>query len=137
MSLKLPDVSCLSSLELTRLNELQGGHLRLFVSNHAPVSGDVLATYTAIEAAFGGYASQTVNDWGAAAAVGGVATVTAGVYTFTATGAGLPTTVYGYFYTDVNGALAHAELFATGGVTLSAAGHTVSVVPKRTRKSEF
>jgi hypothetical protein len=130
MALLVPTASQLIFLDNIRTaGKLLNAKLALFVSNHIPVIGDVIGTYTAIEAAFGGYAQQTITDWGAAVTVAAKAQTTAGVYTFTATGAGLPTTVYGVFVTSSTGELLYAELNPTGGVTLSAAGHAFSYQP--------
>src|SRR4051812_4810617 len=111
-ALVVPNIAEVTILESVRAELLDGGSLRLFVSNHTPVAADVLATYTAIEAAFGGYAAITCSSWGAAylnASNEGETDET--VRTFTATGTGLPVTVYGAFYVDSNGALMYAELF--------------------------
>jgi hypothetical protein len=122
-------------LDAVRVNLLQSGHLRLYTTNHAPDLEDTLATYTAIEAAFGGYASILCNAWAAAALnASDDAETDEIVRVFTATGAGLPVTVYGVFYVDVNGALAYAELFQNS-VTLNIAGNTVAYQPVFTARS--
>lgn len=109
---------------------LEGGTLHLFKTNHTPVAGDTLATYTAIEAAFGGYAAKTLTGWTAAATNGsGQAETQNSIQTWITTGAGLPETIYGVFVEDVNGDLAYAELFPTGGLVLSAAGLPISYLP--------
>lgn len=110
--------------------------LALFVSNHTPVIGDTLATFNAIEAAFGGYARQTITDWGAAATIAAHASVAAGNYTFTATGAGLPTTVYGVYVVSVANELLYAELISTGGRLLSVAGQSFTYQPVFTLTTE-
>lgn len=115
--------------------QLKNAVLHLFVTNHANDSTDDITTYDAIEATAGGYAAQTITDWGAAVVTANVAVSTAGVYTFTFTGAGLPTTVYGAYVKDANGDLAYADLIATGGVTISAAGQTYSYRPKYSEKN--
>jgi hypothetical protein len=106
--------------------EFNGSTLRLFTSNHTPVQGDTLATYTAIEAAFGGYAAITLNSWGAAFTnAAHTAESDEVVRVFTATGAGLPVTIYGCFIKLNDGTLGYADLFQTP-VTLAAAGQTVA-----------
>lgn len=111
-------------------NLLQGGTLHLFKSNHTPVAGDTLSTYTAIEATFGGYAAITVSSWSVPATNGsGQSETDAAIQTWVTTGSGLPETVYGVFYEDVNGDLSYAELFPTGGLVLSTAGLPISYLP--------
>jgi hypothetical protein len=118
-------------------NCLDGGTLHAYTSNHAPANGDTLATYTALEAAFGGYAPITCSAWGAAYLnAANVAESDETVRVWTASGSGLPVTVYGVFYKDVNGNLMYAELFQTP-VPLSAAGQTVAYQPVFTGQSEF
>lgn len=136
MALVVPNVAENTLLDAIRTELLQGGTLHLFASNHTPVAADVLATYTAIESAFGGYAAITCNSWGAVAQnASAEAETDETVRTFTATGAGLPETAYGAYYVDSNGALAYAELFQTP-VVLSVAGHTVNFQPRFTGRSQ-
>lgn len=138
MSLKLPYVSTLAQLTILLASRYNGGTLALYTSNHTPADGDTLSTYTAIEAAFGGYARITLNAWNAPALdSNNYASSTETVRTFTATGSGLPVSIYGVFVLDVNGALAYAELNPTGAVVLSAAGHSFSYLPIITEKSQF
>jgi hypothetical protein len=130
MSLLVPTASQLTFLDNIRTaGKLLNATLHLYVSNYTPVLADVAATYNAIEAAFGGYAAQTITDWGAAATVSAKAKTVAGNYTFTASGTGLPATVYGIYVLDASGNLLYAEKNPTGGVTLSSAGHTFSYQP--------
>ncbi len=137
MSLKVPYGATVTALENFATNCLSGGHLRAYVANHAPANADVLATYTAIEAAFGGYASILCNAWGAAYLnAANVAETDETVRVWTASGSGLPITVYGVFYVDSGGNFLYAELFQTP-VTLSAAGQTVAYQPVFTGQSEF
>lgn len=133
MALLIPTASQLSLLDaLTASGSLNGATLHLYTSNHTPVLADVLATYTAIEASFGGYSAQTITPWGAAATVSAKAKSVAPTFTFTATGAGLPVTVYGVYVLTSGGLLIFAELNPTGGVTLSSAGHSFSYQPNFT-----
>jgi len=129
----VPNIAEQLLLDVLIAEELDSAELRLFVANHTPVAGDVAATYLAIEAAFGGYAPQTLNSWTPAAInAGGAAETEETVRTFLATGAGLPETVFGVFVLDLAGDLVYADKFATGGITLAAAGQTVSYLPKFT-----
>lgn len=128
-----PDEALLHDLTKIIADRLNGASLCAFTTNHAPASGDTLATYTAIEASFGGYARITLNSWGAASInVGGAAETDEIERVWTATGSGLPVTIYGIFIIGADGFLAYAELNPTGGVTLSAAGHQFPYTPKRT-----
>jgi hypothetical protein len=126
----LPSDSLNRSLDSVRLNRLQAGTLRLFVSNHTPVPGDLAATYAAIECAAGGYAAITTNSWAAVAQnAANQAETDEIVRTWTFTGSGLPVTIYGVFFLDVGGNLMFAELNPTGGITITAAGQTFSYQP--------
>ena len=133
MSLLIPTASQLTLLDaLTTSGSLNGATLHLFKSNITPALTDVLATYTANEATFGGYAAQTITPWGAAATVSAKAKSVAPTFTFTATGASLPQTIYGVYVLTSGGALIFAEANPTGGVTLSSAGHSFSYQPNFT-----
>lgn len=133
MAIFRPDASLQRFLDhLTASGKLASCSLAAFTSNHTPVSTDVAATYTAIEASFGGYARKTVNDWAASTVTSNIAKSVAGNYTWTATGTGLPVTIYGIFTLDGSGGLLYAELIPTGGVTLTAAGHTFTYNPQWT-----
>lgn len=125
-----PNASEKTSLDYLISDRLQGGDLCLFASNYTPQDTDVAATYDAIKATFGGYAEQTCSGWSAAFTNGdGQAETDEAIHTFTATGAGLPETIYGVYYLDAAGLLVYAELFETGGITLSAAGHVINYLP--------
>lgn len=130
MSIYVPNGAELKALEEIRTGLLQGGTLRLFISNHTPVEGDTASTYNAIEASFGGYAALTLNGWITSFTnASNIAETDETLRTFTATGAGLPETVYGVYYLDPAGALAYAELNPGGGVLIAAAGQTFSYFP--------
>lgn len=110
--------------------DLDLAELHLFVTNHAENPADVTATYSAIECTAGGYSLQVITDWAASFVVAHVAITEAGTYTFTFTGAGLPITIYGAFVLSALGVLIYADLIATGGVTISAAGQTYTYRPR-------
>lgn len=130
-----PDGSLVEELDDLKTNKYNGAELCAFVSNHTPVHGDVAATYTAIEATFGGYSRITLNSWSAAYVNASLeAQIDEAVRTWTATGSGLPQTIYGIFILSAGGTLLYVELNPTGGVTLSAAGHSFPYTPKRTHK---
>lgn len=133
-----PDASLQTLLDaMTAVGgKLRSATLHLFVTNHANNAADTASTYNAIEATAGGYASQTITDWGASTIAASVALTTAGVYTFTFTGSGLPFVVYGAYVLDSLGNLLYADLIATGGVTISAAGQTYSYRPKYSIKNQ-
>jgi hypothetical protein len=136
LALVVPDVAEVTLLEAIRTGLLQGGTLRLFASNHTPISTDTLSTYSAIQASFGGYAGIACSSWGASSTnAANEAETDETVRTFTATGSGLPQTIYGAYYVDANGALAYAELFQSA-VVLSAAGQTVNFQPRFTGRSQ-
>lgn len=135
-ALKKPRAACLTSLQITIDNELQGGELHLYSSNHTPADTDTESTYSAIEPSNAGLEGQTVSDWGDAALVSNVATTEAGLYTFTVTAGSLPVTIYGVYYLDVNGDFSWAELF-DDPVTLENNGESVSFVPRYNRKGGF
>lgn len=131
--------------ELTTLAEFlangEDWNLCLFVSNITPAETDVAATYTAIEAAFTGYARKPLlrqvgaGHWaaptsgspsGSWSAETAVAKSTYATQTWTNTGSTV--TVYGYFYLGAtSGKLIFCELFPSA-YTLNT-GDSLSVVP--------
>lgn len=130
MSNYWPDASLQTNLSKIKTDRLDGCLLRLVKANVADASGNVAATYTAQEADFGGYAAITLNSWGAVISGGtGIGETDETIRTFTATGASLPQSIYGVFLTDPAGLLIYAEMFPTGPIVLSAAGHTVNYKP--------
>lgn len=91
---------------------LSGALARLYVTAHTPAEGDVLATYTAIEAAWTGYAAQTMSAWTSPASISGnKAQIISQLMSFTVTSGGTGVTVDGYFVTK-SGVLIYAESFA-------------------------
>jgi hypothetical protein len=109
--------------------------LRLFQNNHTPVHGDTAAAYT--EASFPGYAFTALTSWGAVYLTADFHAFTDEVLrTFTATGSSPANTIYGYYITDLTGALLWAEL-APAAVTINASGQTYSVLPRFSDTSEF
>ena len=72
--------------------------VHLFASAHTVVDADTLATFTAIEASFSGYAVQSPS-WSVPALVAGVPTTTSSTVTFSYSGV-TTTTIYGVFVTD-------------------------------------
>jgi hypothetical protein len=113
-----------------------GAKLHLFKSNHTPADGDVLATYTAIESTFPGYAAQTVTGWGAPVVSAHVATVTAAQLTFTRNATGATENVYGYYVTDAaNTVLLWAELDPNAPIGLTNNGDQYLVTPSVAQQS--
>lgn len=83
--------------ELDYLEALEWG---LFTANYTVVNTSTLALVTASEAAWGGYARQTVAIWTAPAIVsGGAQTGTSALLTFLNT-SGASQTFYGWFATN-------------------------------------
>jgi hypothetical protein len=85
---------------------LTGGHLNgakvhLYGSAHTPARGDSLATYTAIESAWAGYAAQS-PAWTASALTAGdqPGFTQSGTLTFGPNTSGGSVNVYGYYVTD-------------------------------------
>lgn len=131
MAVFWPDDSLVRNCEFIRTNRLQGGSLCLFNTNRTPLHGDLLANLTAVEATFGGYARIVCGSWGASFVNALLQAETDEVVrTFTVTGAPIPETEYGVFYIGADGLLAFVELNPTGGITLSAIGHSFSYQPK-------
>ena len=99
--------------------------LHLFDNNHTVVVTDHLAALT--EASFGGYASVATTGWTGPVLDGNnndAYTLPAEV--FTATGSGLPTTIYGAYFTDGAGKLVMA-MNDPSPFTMSASGYTYTV----------
>lgn len=137
MSIFRPDAAIKRWLDHARqgVTTLQNCTLHLYTTNRTWLTTDDTAQATAIEATFGGYASQTITDWGAATISGSVGQTQAGIYVFTASGSGLPQTVYGVYVLDAGGNLLYVEVNPTGGVTLSAAGNTFAYRPQWSDKN--
>src|SRR6266436_3665549 len=94
--------------------------LRLFQNNHTPVHGDTAAAYT--EASFPGYAFIALTAWGAVTLTADFhALTTEALETFASTGSSPVNTIYGYYITDLTGALLWAEL-APAPITINASG---------------
>lgn len=137
MSIYRPD-ACLNRMVNAMRNgtsTLNGCKLGVYTTDRVWLAGDDTAQATAIEAAFGGYAQQTITDWGAAVASGNISTTLAGLYIFTATGSGLPVTCYGILVFDSTGGLLFVEKNPTGGITLTAAGQSVAYRPSWSDKN--
>jgi hypothetical protein len=136
MALKVPNIGELTLLDLLTANwgTLDCG---LFKSMHTPADGDTLATYTAIEADFPGYARQQIQNWLAASTDGtGRALSVADVVTFTRGAGGAPQNIYGYFVVDAAGNLLWAELDPNAPVAINNPGNTYSILPTLTLKTE-
>ncbi len=125
--------------ETTLLDRLLGAsasetwQCRLFKGDVTPAAAHTAATYSAVEADFGGYAGQNLTDhgnWPAAASVSGKAQsqFSAEVpFSFGSTGAS--NSVYGFFITDSSGRLIMAERFAAGPYAMVNLGDTIKVRP--------
>jgi len=137
MSLKIPDVSQLTLLDLLR-SSLNGASLkvRLFKNNYTPVAGSVIASFT--EANFSGYAAGNLGTLAAATTVSGKASTTAGTSnTWTKSGA-TGNDVYGYYITDSGGTVLYwAERGGAAPYSLNTNGEGLSVTPVLTLASEF
>lgn len=107
---------------------LNGLTLRLYINSYSPNPAMKRADFQ--EATFPGYAPAPLNDFPAPALIGNVAKMTAPPKQFTCTGAPAPAqTVYGYFVVDAQDALVYAEERTGGGVPITGAGQTFTVVP--------
>jgi hypothetical protein len=101
--------------------------LRLYSNNRVPAAGDTAASYT--EVIGGGYAafSLVYATWAIAS---GVATYPSHDFNFT-TATSAPGTIYGYYVTDVDGALRWAERFEESVLPFTpAVGSLVRVKPR-------
>lgn len=77
---------------------LTGATVGLFTGTHTPGESDTLSTYTALEAAWTGYARQTISPWGTATTISGnKAQIVSSTMLFTVTSGGTGVSVYGYF----------------------------------------
>lgn len=100
--------------------------IRLFVNDITPTHDTVTGDF--VEASFGGYASGDISGSGTISENGSdEATLTFPTFTNTATGSGLPQSVYGYYVTDVGGALLWAERDPTGPIVIAAVDDEVTV----------
>lgn len=136
MALKVPNLGELFLLLVLRSNwpTLSMG---LFVSDYTPADGDNLATYTAIEATFPGYARVDLTGWTFPAADGaGRARTAAALVTFTRTVTGSPQFVWGYFVTEPGGTLLWAERHPAPPVRMELAADVFRVNPAFTLRSE-
>lgn len=105
--------------------------LHLFISNITPARTDVLSTYSAHEASYGGYSAQTLSG----GADGGIDanffdTWTFNTLTFQASSSsGLPQTIFGYYVVASDGVtLLWVEQFAPS-ITLSNSGDGFTLPP--------
>jgi hypothetical protein len=138
MSLKIPTASRVNftALDIAAWNAGTPLYMHLFAANHAPVDGDVLATYTAIEASGTGYAAQLLSTWADFGLDGSnrrIIKPAPSVYTWTA---GYPT-IYGYYVSDFSTNLWWAELFTAGPIVVSAGVPTLFVAGQFSFTSEF
>jgi hypothetical protein len=139
MAKKIPDAAALLYLQALISSGLYtGAQVGLYAANHTPVAGDMAATYTAIEASFGGYARQALGVPSAPVMAGGRATTTFGPpNAWSSTGGGAATQIYGAFVLDASGRLLWAELDPNGPYDMGTAGHAYGYSPVDTLKSEF
>lgn len=111
--------------------------VHLFKAAHTPVPSDVLATYLAIEADFGGYAPQLLIGWldvGLDADDRELCQAAPNLFVRLA-GAN---DVYGYFVTDAaNSLLWWAEQRIGGPIPVNAANPLYAVLVRNTATSEF
>ena len=114
---------------------LLGVKAHLFTNNVTPNRADLLSTYT--EAAWTGYASQTLSGWAVASLDGTFhALSTASPVIFNNGSAGT-VSAYGYFVTDSGGTnLLYAERFAAPPVSILAA-QSLTLTCTFTDTSEF
>jgi len=132
MSVSLyPDVGLTSILQ-TLLIAAENGNaqLRLYKAAHVPTGADVLATYTAIECGYPGYAEQTLDGYPPVTVAANVASATWATVTFTSTGVGTDQ-AFGWFLT-----LGSTILYAAGQfplpVGMYAAGDWLSLTLTQT-----
>lgn len=115
--------------------------VHVFTNNHTPDRGDALATYSANEASFAGYAAQTLvgATWPSASVASHAASAQYGAtLTWTRSTTGSSQTCYGIYVTDNGGTvLLGAALFDSGPYTITNAGDAISEVLTLTLKSEF
>jgi hypothetical protein len=130
MSLVIPYTELVSQLQAVITSNLSSDTLCLFTGSHTPALGDGTIQYIGSEPAFGGYIRQPMTAWTAAALnSSSIATTTGQVFSWTATAGPYPVTVTGVFALDSSGALAFAELFPGGPVTITANGQSFSYQP--------
>lgn len=112
----------------------------LYKAAHTPANTDVLATYTAIEANYTGYASQSAGGW--SAPIGSAFPFTIlGTSMLFQVGASpsIGNSIYGYYVTDDtnSGALVWAELFSGAPLSMTSAGDAIVLTPEYGQWSEF
>jgi hypothetical protein len=110
----------------------------LYKSNYTPQDTDTLATYTAIEADFPGYARLETLNWSAAGSDGAGRQFTKADFAiFTRSSTGAAQNIYGYFvYQDATGDLLWAELDPAAPKVVTNAGDAIAIRPKLTDRSE-
>jgi len=138
--LVVPDASELRLLtyQQERWND-NGVAIGLFVSNHTPVAGDLLADYEAIEATFPGYARGNVNDWVSPVSdgAGRARTQSLNVLEFARVANGAAETAYGYFAVSIEvNELLWAELFAVPFPIDDETADPILIRPRFTLRSE-
>jgi hypothetical protein len=145
MAMKIPDVGTKNLLNsLFRSPNSFGIKVRLFKATIVPAAGDTLATYTAIQADFGGYAAVNASAWQVSTGpdgTGHASTICVPDVVFTVGIIPTPTNnIFGYYVTDqapTPTLLFWAEVFAAGPYSMALPGSTITVTPKFLLKSEF
>lgn len=93
----MPDGGLVASLDTLLQGDFASAEVLLFTTFHTPAPSDVLATYTAIEAAWTGYARQSPAPFDAASIDGdGHAFSYSALLSFPVTAVAGGTVVYGY-----------------------------------------
>ena len=113
--------------------------LHLFVSNITPSRTDVLSTYSAHEASYGGYAAQTL----AGGADGGIDSNNYDTWNFTTqtfqatSSSGLPQTIYGYYVVAGDATTLLWVCTFAPSITLSNSGDGFTIPPTLSGASIF
>lgn len=134
MTLKVPDVTLIASLDDLMEGRYLNAKIKLYKNDITPDETSELADFT--EANFSGYAEQTLVPDGTAAIVDGKAQQSFDDAVFSHDGGATPNDIFGYFVVDSTETdLLWAERYASAPATLNGSGQTYTVEPVLTLDS--
>ena len=136
MSLVIPDVSEVETLDFLTAALLDGLVARLYSNNHTPAAASVLVDFT--ECVFAGYADQVLTGWSNAAIDGSSHAFSIALPVgFTPTLLAGSGNIYGWYLTDAGNTILYgAEIFSGAPLTV-AQNITLQLSVTYTAKSEF
>jgi hypothetical protein len=109
--------------------------LHLYKNNYTPVEGSTSSNFT--EADFTGYAPVALASWSLPVLTPPYEQVTSAAVPFTVGTVGVGNTIYGYYVTDLGGALLWAERDPNAPIAMTATGNQYTVIPRFSMQSLY